>query len=387
MQGRSHVSLEEALSSAPLRWGILSDTGTGAGTGGANVTGPRTADGGAASATVLAAAAATATATATASTKTKGPRRSLPIPHQEFVWVQDTLDTPGAFVLHHLISLCHGRRTPGGLSKAAMTQNAARVRVCVVGSAESEEHYSAVARKLGASMAAKGAGENAKCRSLFIDTSFSCYPSGDTVITANETPQSLFRRKPFFFNEAETSEQQMEKLYNAMVDFAEDHERGSGSNGSASQFKSPLTLFIIDDVNMLIDAPSSDCCPDARRKAVVSFLQYCKELVAEEGGLAAACSVVVLTHKDCETEKAEVGKSLAAELGHLCTSHIDISPLETGHARDVHGVMQFSRHHFCRPVAPAYLSDSLSGLLNTTPILHYKVGESNTKVFRVGSSR
>ncbi|ETW04612.1 hypothetical protein, variant [Aphanomyces invadans] len=173
----------------------------------------------------------------------------LNLPRHEFVVINDVVEAPGAYFMHHITSM---------FLKAEQ-------RVCVVALANTLEHYASIGRKLGVNVFK--AQQAKPCAWLHID-GFShpydwCNPQ-QTASTSLTAVLSSFSDDP----------ESLEALFCQLRDFATAVTTGN-------------VCIVVDDASALVDqfgVPNT-----------LTFLRYCRHLA-----LMTETAFVVLNHGDVE---------------------------------------------------------------------------------------
>ena len=200
--------------------------------------------------------------------------------------------TDGSFFLHHLISLY----THGNLN------------TCLVGVAQSYNHYKSVADKLGSSLNKRKETESFTFldarreieRRVMSDTS-NVSGAGDAYMSTTALDGTYLRS---LYLDIKSTLQQLTRLHDASA-----------------------VLLLVDDLTMLLHLgiPVVD---------IIHFVQYLRLLVCPT--LDSNGCLAVLVHQDMSVEDHDVDV-LVKQLCHRADVILRVSGLESGFCRDVHG--------------------------------------------------
>uniref|UniRef100_A0A7N0ZVL4 Elongator complex protein 6 n=1 Tax=Kalanchoe fedtschenkoi TaxID=63787 RepID=A0A7N0ZVL4_KALFE len=238
-----------------------------------------------------------------------------------FVLIEDSVETSGAFVLHHLIK--RFLITPNTPSAAAA--------IVFVALARPFSHYDRVLRKLGCNLSVHR--QNNKF--IFVNAFFPDKKSDSYSIKKKGCRDSLI------------------SLYAKIRSAVE-------ADGSPEVRRNHVTVMI-DDASLL-EVAADGCC-----NHVTDFLHYCHTLTSDFG-----CSLVVLNHKDIYS--CVEGRTPLLQMEYLADLIIRVEPLSTGLAADVHGQLTV--------INKGLWDEKKSSRLNN---FHFKVKENCTDYFYPGS--
>ncbi|XP_010253457.1 PREDICTED: elongator complex protein 6 [Nelumbo nucifera] len=198
-------------------------------------------------------------------------------PSGRVVLIEDSVETSGSFVLHHLM-------------KHALSLNCSGI-VLFVALAQPFSHYDRILRKLGCNLVA----QRDNNRLFFFDMlKLGCLDGdGGKII-----------------------EGQLLELYGKIQKTIE-------TDALPDQSKNPITIMI-DDISLM------EVAAHGSSNHVLDFLHYCHTLTLGPG-----CSLVVLNHEDIYSSLT--GPTLILEMEYIADIVIKAEPLATGLASDVHG--------------------------------------------------
>ncbi|CAL9118397.1 unnamed protein product [Musa acuminata var. zebrina] len=206
-------------------------------------------------------------------------------PPWRLAFVEDCVETSGAFVLHHF------------LKRALSTEGDGTV--VFLGLAQPFSHYDRVLRKMGCNLSV----QRNKNKLHFIDL-LNLEFLGERRLS-NEKGE----------NDIEIG---FMDLYNRILRSIE-AIRSKDYNGGR-------TTIIIDDLSHL------EIAAHGSAKHVLDFLQYCRSLTSEMD-----CSLVILNHEDIHS--SDEALQMLSHLDYISDILIKAETLSTGIAADVHGQM------------------------------------------------
>lgn len=149
------------------------------------------------------------------------------------------------------------------------------------------------------------------------------------------------------------------KLFPLFQSFVKILKQASGRNA----------WIIIDDISLL------EVVAGGNSANVRDFLHYCRTLASNEQ----VCSLLLLTHRDVyETTNETV---MAHHLEHMSDTVINVEPLATGQARDVHGQLIVEHRMPCNIDSSVHSNVRPDSNVNG---LHYKLMENTVLFFAPG---
>ncbi|KAJ4832013.1 hypothetical protein Tsubulata_026006 [Turnera subulata] len=203
------------------------------------------------------------------------------------VLIEDSVETSGSFVLHHLI-------------KRALSPQSSNVIIFLAFS-QPFSHYDRLLRKLGCNLAA----QRDSGRFFFFDMLQLQSPGRNEGKTSDGGFCELYRR--------------IQKTIASLPE----------------KYKKQVTVMI-DDVSLM------EVAAFGSSQHVLDFLRYCHTLTSEFG-----CSFVALNHEDIYSSMES--PTFLLELEYLADVLIKAEPLATGLAADVHGQLTVLNRGICNP--------------------------------------
>lgn len=294
-------------------------------------------------------------------------------PANEFVLINDSLASDGSFLLHHFISLY----LKGGHS------------VCLVTAAQPLSHYDAISRKFGGNIGA------AQDRFRCIDALSMVHNFSQVLPVSSSSSSNMEQTIKLRSGSVEDSAPEQpscfwRSLYRSVCTVVETLD---------NSIPDSVCCVIVDDISVLRDVWGVSPAGTSVDMSL-EFLKYCRNKMTR-GSVRGA--LIVLQHVDCgwsgdndEGETAGDGACLRPEqLGgalqeeasavaalkgaqHLSDVVMEVRPLRTGYAKDVHGSVTITR----RPKVCVQ-----AGTAAALATLHrqFKVTDNTVKVFEVGS--
>eukprot|EP01018_Ginkgo_biloba_P032601 Gb_24524 [translate_table: standard] len=253
------------------------------------------------------------------------------------ILVKDGVATSGAFVLHHFLKKMLTGSSDAAEWIGAMGPNvlSALGVVLFVGLSEPFSHYERIVRKLGCNLAAHR--DNGQF--IFLDMLHLDHRGSKE---GTKSVNGLF------------------ELYK--------HIHQALQKCISSERKMGGICIMIDDVSLLeIAAYGSE-------DHVLDFLHYCRILTSELG-----CSLVLLAHQDIYVSM--IDSSFIQHLEYCADTVINVEPLNTGLAADVHG--QLTVIHRVSP-ADSVVPELHSALRRKLHNFHFKIKENAVEYFPPG---
>ncbi|MCO5577854.1 hypothetical protein L7F22_031689 [Adiantum nelumboides] len=127
--------------------------------------------------------------------------------------------------------------------------------------------------------------------------------------------------------------------------------------------------IVIDDVSLL------EVVTQGNSAHVRDFLHYCRTLASDQQ----ICSLLLLTHRDVYEDTEET--LMAYQLEYMSDTVIDVEPLATGHATDVHGQMIVEHKVPCNLDSNAHINVHQD---SKGCHLHFKLSENTVQFFAPG---
>lgn len=250
------------------------------------------------------------------------------------VLIKDCVATSGTFILHYLI-----KKMLMGSSEIAMGPKARAQKVSptvgavlFIGLNEPFVHYERILRKLGCNLLAYRDNN----QFIFMDMLHADYTGGKVTKAEN----ALF------------------ELYKSIHQTLQEC--------ISSEKKTGGVCIMIDDLSLL------EIVAHGSEDHVLDFLHYCRILTSEQG-----CSLVLLSHQDIYASMDN--SSFIRHLEYFADIVIDVEPLNSGLAADVHGqltVLHRSSHKD--------ISNMGSGSINMLHNFHFRVKENQVEYFLPG---
>eukprot|EP00252_Welwitschia_mirabilis_P017319 TRINITY_DN38383_c0_g1_i2.p1 TRINITY_DN38383_c0_g1~~TRINITY_DN38383_c0_g1_i2.p1 ORF type:complete len:271 (-),score=40.70 TRINITY_DN38383_c0_g1_i2:241-1053(-) len=246
------------------------------------------------------------------------------------VLVKDCVATSGAFILHYLVKKGLYGSSDMPMAPATATNREVQLSdagILFVGLKEPFSHYDRILRKLGCNLSAY----RKNGQFVFLDMS--------QIDCNGDTDNPLYA------------------VYKCIYSYLEKIVTFNG--------KTKSICIMIDDVSLL------EIATYGHENHVLDFLHYCCVLTSKQG-----CSLVLLAHQDIYANLDNA--SLIQHMEHFADIVINVKPLSSGLAADVHGQLTiFHRSLY----GDAYAEDDST---NSFHHLHFQVKENQVDCFLPG---
>ncbi|KAI5058330.1 hypothetical protein GOP47_0026500 [Adiantum capillus-veneris] len=247
---------------------------------------------------------------------------NVTLPLNKVLLVKDAVSAPASFLLLYL------------LRKILASPESF---VIFVGLKEPFSHYTKIARKQGCNLLA--------------------HQDGGSFVYIDLLSKTILQLSDWTTNDTATSVEN--KLFLLFQCFVRLLKQASGRK----------VWIVIDDVSLL------EVVTQGNSAHVRDFLHYCQTLASRQQ----VCSLLLLTHRDVYEDINET--SMAYQLEYMSDTVINVEPLATGQATDVHGQVIVEHKVPCNLDASAHINIRQD---SRGCGLHYKLSENAVQFFVPG---